>query len=263
MKTVLTIAGSDSSGVGGIQADIKTITSYGLYAMSAITSMTAQNTTGVYDIQESKPKFLARQIECVFDDIYPDAVKIGMVSNAELVDVIAEKLSHYKAKNIVLDTSIVSSGGRRLVGDQTERIILEELVPLATVILPSIPEAENMSGVKIDSIEDLGVAAGIISAKYNVQGIFFKDSHKITDKGDLLFENGKTTWIPGVYPQVEKVKGKGCALSAAITCGLAMGRSLTESVQMAKQYVTDAVSASLPLGKGGRPIDHMAGRFTV
>ncbi len=261
MKTVLTIAGSDSSGVGGIQADIKAITAFGLYGMSAITSMTAQNTTGVYDIQESKPKFLARQLECVFDDIYPDAVKVGMVSSAPLVDVIAEKLTQYKAKNIVLDTSIVSSGGRRLVGDQTERIILEELVPLATVILPSIPEAENMSGVTIDSIEDLGVAAGIISAKYGVKGIFFRNSHKITEKGDLLFENGKTTWIPGSYPCTDNVKGKSCALSAAITCGLASGKSLTESVRIAKAYAIESVKTSIEIGKGGNPVNHMAQGF--
>lgn len=182
MKTVLTIAGSDCGGAGGIQSDIKTITAHRLYATSAITAMTAQNTTGVYDIQESTTKFLGRQLDCIFEDIYPDAVKIGMVSNEELIEVIADKLKQYKAANIVLDTSIVSSSGRRMVGNKSEMIITNELFPLASLILPSISEAESLSGIKIDSIEDMGAAAGIISQKYGVKGIFFREGHKITEK---------------------------------------------------------------------------------
>lgn len=256
MKTVLTIAGSDCGGAGGIQADIKTITAHRLYATSAITSMTAQNTTGVYDIQESTLKFLGRQIDCVFEDIYPDAVKVGMVSNEKLIDVIAEKLAKYRVKNVVLDTNIVSNSGRRLIGNNAERIILQELFPLARLILPSIPEAETISGINIDSIEDMGAAAGIISQKYGVKGIFFKEGHRITEKGDMLFENGKISWIEGDYVGEGKSMGKGCALSAAIACNLANGDTLVESVRKAKKYVSKAVENSLELGKGRNPVNH-------
>ena len=257
MKTVLAIAGSDCGGAGGIQADIKTITAHGLYATSAITSMTAQNTTGVYDIQESTPKFLGRQLEAVFEDIFPDAVKIGMVSNDDLIDMIAEKIKHYHAKNVVLDTNIVSSSGRRLVGNMAERIILKELVPLAALIIPSIPEAEMMSGIKIDSIEDMGAAAGIISEKYGSKGIFFRDGHKITEKGDMLFDSGKIIWIPGSYEGDGRSMGKSCALSAAIACNLAKGYHLSDSIKKAKTYVKGAVDHSFSIGKGKNPVNHM------
>ncbi len=256
MKTVLTIAGSDCGGAGGIQADIKTITAHKLYATSVITSMTAQNTTGVYDIQESTPKFLGRQIDCVFQDIYPDAVKIGMVSSEELIEVIACKMEEYHVKNLVLDTNIVSNSGRALIGSKAERIILTRLFPMASLILPSIPEAETISGISIDSIEDMGAAAGIISQKYGVRGIFFREGHRITEKGDMLFENGKITWIEGIYKESTKSMGKGCALSAAAACNLAKGEILTESVRKAKQYAKMAAENSLELGKGKNPINH-------
>ena len=256
MKTVLTIAGSDCGGAGGIQADIKTITAHRLYATSVITSMTAQNTTGVYDIQESTPKFLGRQIDCVFEDIYPDAVKIGMVSNEELIEVIARKLEEYHVKNLVLDTNIVSNGGRALIGSKAERVILKKLFPLSAVILPSISEAETISGININSIEDMGAAAGIISQKYSVRGIFFKEGHRITEKGDMLFENGRITWIEGDYEENGKSMGKGCALSAAIACNLAKGDILSESVKKAKKYVSGAVENSLEIGKGRNPLNH-------
>ncbi len=256
MKTVLTIAGSDCGGAGGIQADIKTITAHKLYATSVITSMTAQNTTGVYDIQESTPKFLGRQIDCVFQDIYPDAVKIGMVSSEELIEVIACKMEEYQVKNLILDTNIVSNSGRALIGSKAERIILRKLFPMASLILPSIPEAETISGISIDSIEDMGAAAGIISQKYGVRGIFFREGHRITEKGDMLFENGKITWIEGGYKESAKSMGKGCALSAAVACNLAKGDILAESVRKAKQYAKMAAENSLELGKGKNPINH-------
>lgn len=257
MKTVLTIAGSDCGGAGGIQADIKTITAHNLYATSVITSMTAQNTTGVYDILESTPKFLGRQLECVFEDIVPDAVKIGMISNEELIDVVAEKLNQYKGRNIVLDTNIVSNSGRRLIGTMAEMIILKELVPLATVILPSIAEAETMSDIIIDSVENMCAAAGIISEKYGIKNIFFKEGHKISDKGDLVFENGRITWVEDDYSDGGGTMGKSCALSAAIACNLAKGYILTDSIKRAKKYVTAAVRENVNLGKGKNPINYM------
>lgn len=257
MKTVLTIAGSDCAGAGGIQSDIKTITAHNLYATSAITSMTAQNTTGVYDIQESVPKFLGRQLDCVFEDIYPDAVKVGMISNPELLDVVAEKLKQYNAENIVLDTSIVSSNGRHMIGPKAEMIIANDLFPMAALVVMSNAEAEYLSGITIDSIEDMGMAAGIISQKYAVRGILFKEGHKITEKGDLLFEEGKLFWLSGNYDGNDKVLGKGCVLSAAIACGLAEGKLLTDSVIAAKEYVSGAVGHRLNLGKGKNPLNHM------
>lgn len=256
MKTVLTIAGSDCGGAGGIQADIKTITAHRLYATSVITSMTAQNTTGVYDIQESTPKFLGRQIDCVFQDIYPDAVKIGMVSNEELIEVIARKLKEYHVKNLVLDTNIVSNGGRALIGSKAERIILMQLFPMASLILPSTSEAETISGISIDGIEDMGAAAGIISQKYGIKGIFFREGHRITEKGDMLFENGRISWIEGCYKDSSKSIGKGCALSAAVACNLAKGETLKESVRKAKQYTKMVSENSLELGSGRNPVNH-------
>lgn len=255
MKTVLTIAGSDCGGAGGIQSDIKTITAHKLYATSAITAMTAQNTTGVYDIQESTPKFLGRQIDCVFEDIRPDAVKIGMVSNEELIEVIADKLQQYEVENVVLDTNIVSNSGRRLIGNKAEFIITSQLFPLAALILPSIPEAELLSGITIDSVEDMGAAAGVISQKFDVKGIFFKEGHRITEKGDMLYENGKIFWLEGNYEGNKKTLGKGCALSAAVACNLAEGYSLQESVSRAKRYVAGAVKDCLRLGKGRNPLN--------
>ena len=257
MKHVLAIAGSDCCGAGGIQADIKTITAHQFYASSVITSMTAQNTTGVYDILESTPKFLGRQLDCVFEDMMPDAVKVGMVSNEKLVQVIADKFIQYQVSNIVLDTCMISSSGRQLVGVQTERILLSRLVPLATVILPNLAEAEYLSGVRIDCIENLGAAAGIISEKYQIKNIFLKEAHKITQKGDMLFENGRISWIDGVYEGSKDTFGKGCALSSAIACHLAEGESLYQSVVKAKKYVQEAVKHKVELGKGKHPLNHM------
>ena len=246
MKTVLTIAGSDCGGAGGIQSDIKTITAHRLYATSAITAMTAQNTTGVYDIQESTTKFLGRQLDCIFEDIYPDAVKIGMVSNEELIEVIADKLKQYKAANIVLDTSIVSSSGRRMVGNKSTSLLRARR---------RFSEAESLSGIKIDSIEDMGAAAGIISQKYGVKGIFFREGHKITEKGDMLFDDGKIFWLSDSCESEKRTLGKGCALSASAACHLAMGDSLYESVKEAKTYVNGAAMSCLELGKGRNPLN--------
>lgn len=262
MKSVLTIAGSDSGGAGGIQSDIKTITSHGMYATSAITAMTAQNTTGVYDIQESTTKFLARQIQCVFEDIVPDAVKIGMVSNPDFIEVIAEQMKAYRVGKIVLDTNIISGGGRRLVGNKAEMLIVQELFPLASVILPSMPEAELLSGIKIDSIEDMGAAAGIISAKYGVKSIFLKDGHRITSKGDLLFHEGKLHWIEDGITEQNGCMGKGCVLSASLACHLAEGYAMEEAVVRSKQYMLQTLQEPVGLGKGRKPVNNIKNHLT-
>nr|WP_295970314.1 bifunctional hydroxymethylpyrimidine kinase/phosphomethylpyrimidine kinase [uncultured Bacillus sp.] len=255
MKTVLTIAGSDCSGGAGIQADIKTITVHKLYAMSAITALTAQNTTGVYGIMDVTPEFLQNQLDCIFNDIYPDAVKIGMVSNAKLIEVIAEKLILMKAKNIVVDPVMVSTSGSRLLEEDAARTLIKRLIPLATVITPNIPEAEVLSGIKITSVEDMENAAVIIAKEYN-GAILMKGGHSLNDANDLLYWQGEKKWFYGERIQNPNTHGTGCTLSSAIASNLAKGLSLPESVKLAKDYISGALKANLNLGKGSGPLDH-------
>jgi hydroxymethylpyrimidine/phosphomethylpyrimidine kinase len=255
MKTVLTIAGSDCSGGAGIQADIKTITAHKLYAMSAITALTAQNTTGVYGIMDVTPEFLKNQLDCIFNDIYPDAVKIGMVSNAELIEVIAEKLALMKVKNIVVDPVMVSTSGSRLLEEEAAQTLINKLIPLATVITPNIPEAEELSGMEITSVEDMENAAAIIAKDYD-GAILMKGGHSLNDANDLLYWKGEKQWFYGERIDNPNTHGTGCTLSSAIASNLAIGLSLSESVQAAKDYISGALKANLNLGKGSGPLNH-------
>jgi hydroxymethylpyrimidine/phosphomethylpyrimidine kinase len=255
MKTVLTIAGSDCSGGAGIQADIKTITAHKLYAMSAITALTAQNTTGVYGIMDVTPEFLKNQLDCIFNDIYPDAVKIGMVSNAELIEVIAEKLALMKVKNIVVDPVMVSTSGSRLLEEEAAQTLINKLIPLATVITPNIPEAEELSGMEITSVEDMENAATIIAKDYD-GAILMKGGHSLNDANDLLYWKGEKQWFYGERIDNPNTHGTGCTLSSAIASNLAIGLSLSESVQAAKDYISGALKANLNLGKGSGPLNH-------
>lgn len=255
MKTVLTIAGSDCSGGAGIQADIKTITAHKLYAMSAITALTAQNTTGVYGIMDVTPEFLQNQLDCIFNDIYPDAVKIGMVSNAKLIEVIAEKLALMKVKNIVVDPVMVSTSGSRLLEEDAAQTLINKLIPLATVITPNIPEAEELSGIEITSVEDMENAAAIIAKDYD-GAILMKGGHSLNDANDLLYWKGEKQWFYGERIDNPNTHGTGCTLSSAIASNLAIGLSLSESVKSAKDYISGALKANLNLGKGSGPLDH-------
>jgi hydroxymethylpyrimidine/phosphomethylpyrimidine kinase len=255
MKTVLTIAGSDCSGGAGIQADIKTITAHKLYAMSAITALTAQNTTGVYGIMEVTPDFLANQLECIFSDIYPDAVKIGMVSSRSLIETIASKLIKEKAKNIVMDPVMVSTSGSKLLAEDAAVTLTQQLLPLATIITPNIPEAEVLSGMKITKVEDMITAAEKIARKYN-GAILIKGGHSLNDANDLLYQEGKVEWFYGERIDNLNTHGTGCTLSSAIASNLAMGHSLSESVRNAKKYISGALKSNLNLGKGSGPLDH-------
>ncbi|MGN0572470.1 MAG: bifunctional hydroxymethylpyrimidine kinase/phosphomethylpyrimidine kinase, partial [Acutalibacteraceae bacterium] len=196
MKTALTIAGSDSSGGAGIQADIKTMTVNGVFAMSAITALTAQNTTGVFDILEVPPKFLEEQIDAVFTDIYPDAVKIGMVSSAGLIGVIAEKLKEYKAEKVVVDPVMVATSGARLLKDDAVDALCNRLLPLAELVTPNIPEAEILSGIKINSGKDMEKAAEKIGQKYGCS-VLCKGGHSINDANDYLWYRGGGCWLEG------------------------------------------------------------------
>ncbi len=256
MKTALTIAGSDSSGGAGIQADIKTMTANGVYATSAITALTAQNTTGVYGILESTPEFLANQLDCVFTDIFPDAVKTGMVSSTALIAVIADKLRQYKARNIVVDPVMVATSGARLISEEAVDALKEKLLPLATLLTPNIPEAEVLSGMTISAPAGMERAARAISEQYGC-AVLCKGGHQISDADDLLWRNGAGVWFRGRRIQNSNTHGTGCTLSSAIAANLAKGYDLDRSVQRAKDYISGALAAMLDLGKGSGPMDHM------
>lgn len=256
MKKVLTIAGSDCSGGAGIQADIKTITVHNMYAMSAITALTAQNTTGVFGIMEATPDFVANQIDCIFKDIRPDAVKIGMVSNSEIIEVIADKLIEYKAENIVVDPVMVSTSGGKLLSDEAINTIKTKLLPIGTVITPNVPEAEVLCGFEIKTKDDM-IRAGEEINKNLSNACLVKGGHMVNDATDLLYANGNYEWFEAKRINNPNTHGTGCTLSSAIACNLADGKTLSESIQNAKRFIVGALKANLDLGKGSGPMNHM------
>ena len=253
MNTALTIAGSDSSGGAGIQADIKTMTANGVFAMSAITALTAQNTTGVTDIFETTPHFLAEQLDAVFTDIFPDAVKIGMVSSAALIETIAERLRFYEAKHIVVDPVMVATSGSKLLRDDAITALTEKLLPMAEVVTPNIPEAEILSGLTITDAAGMEAAAQKISEAYGC-AVLCKGGHKADD---LLWRDGCGKWFHGKRIANPNTHGTGCTLSSAIASNLAKGYDLTASVERAKAYISGCLSAMLDLGHGSGPMNHM------
>ena len=256
MKTALTIAGSDSSGGAGIQADIKTMTANGVFATCAVTALTAQNTTGVTDILESTPHFLAEQLDAVFTDIVPDAVKIGMVSSAELIAVIAEKLRQYGAERVVVDPVMVATSGAKLLRDDAIQALTSQLLPLATVLTPNIPEAEILSGLTITDAAGMEAAARTISQRYGC-AVLCKGGHQINDADDLLWRDGSGKWFRGRRIPNPNAHGTGCTLSSAIAANLAKGYDLDRSVERAKAYISGALAAMLDLGRGSGPMNHM------
>ena len=255
MKTALTIAGSDSCGGAGIQADIKTMMANGVYAMSVITAITAQNTTGVTAVHDVPEDNLIKQINAVFEDIFPDAVKIGMVSSEKIVNIIAERLKAYNAKNIVLDTVMVATSGARLATDSAVSALKEKLIPIATIITPNIPEAEILSEEKILSEEDMIRSAEKISKSYGV-AVLLKGGHSINDANDILFADGKYRIFKGKRIDNPNTHGTGCTLSSAVAANLAKGYGIEKSVELAKEYISDALSFMLDLGKGSGPMNH-------
>lgn len=263
MRTALSIAGSDSCGGAGIQADIKTMTMNGVYAMSVVTALTAQNTTGIRAILELSPEFLRQQIDAVFEDIFPDAVKIGMVPSAEMIRVVAERLKSYGAKNIIVDPVMVSTSGSRLMEDDAVSTLMGELLPLATLVTPNIPEAEILSGMPVSGKESMVRAARQISGTYGC-AILLKGGHSIDDANDLLFTDGECCWLEGRRIDNPNTHGTGCTLSSAIAANLAKGFGLAEAVKKSKDYISGAIAAKLDLGKGPGPLQHnfdLNGRF--
>lgn len=259
----LTIAGSDCSGGAGIQADIKTMLSLGVYASSIITSLTAQNTLGVKDIYDLPRHFLDEQFEAVFTDIVPDAVKIGMVSNKKIVEGIVENLKKYQPEQIVVDPVMVSTSGSLLLKEDAVNILVNELIPIASLITPNIPEASKLASIEIKNRDDMVKAAHIIDEFYHGKcnekrrpAILIKGGHSIEDANDLLLHEGKLTWFENERINNNNTHGTGCTLSSAIASYLSLGCSLEESIRNAKDYITNALKCDFDLGKGSGPLNH-------
>ena len=256
LKTALTIAGSDSGGGAGIQADIKTMTMNGVYASSAITALTAQNTTGVKSVKEVDEEFLKDQLDCVFTDIYPDAVKTGMIPNASLMKVIADALTFYKARNIVVDPVMVATSGASLMADTALDAMKKLIIPLATVITPNIPEAEALLCVRIESEKDMELAAVSLYETYGC-AVLVKGGHGINDASDYLYSDMGGKWYTSKRIDNPNTHGTGCTLSSAIAAFLAKGNGLDEAIGLAKDYLTGAIADGLDLGKGSGPLNHL------
>jgi hydroxymethylpyrimidine/phosphomethylpyrimidine kinase len=254
-KTVLTIAGSDCSGGAGIQADLKTMLAQGVYGMSVITALTAQNTLGVRGIMEVTPEFLGLQLDAVFEDIVPDAVKIGMLESAQLITVVADKLQQYHGKNIVVDPVMISTSGTLLLEETAVEVLEKKLFTMATLITPNIPEAEKMVGRRLDTVNTIEQAAEELSGRYGC-AVLIKGGHRGNGADDLLCHSGKLCWFQGERVDNSNTHGTGCTLSSAIASNLARGCELEEAVQAAKQYLTRTLAAGLDLGHGNGPLDH-------
>ncbi len=263
MKKVLTIAGSDSGGGAGIQADLKTMTMNGVFAMSAVTALTAQNTTGVQGIYKVTPEFLKLQIDSVFTDLRPDAVKIGMVSSSPLIEAIAERLETYGAEKIVVDPVMVATSGARLIAEEAVETLSRRLFPLAAVMTPNVPEAEVLWGRAIRNEAEMETAAEEIGRRFGC-AVLLKGGHSVNDANDLLFDGRKAQWFRGKRIRNDNTHGTGCTLSSAIAANLAKGFSLEEAVGRAKEYISGALSAMLDIGAGSGPMAHnfaLTGRF--
>ncbi|MCR5764098.1 MAG: bifunctional hydroxymethylpyrimidine kinase/phosphomethylpyrimidine kinase [Treponema sp.] len=256
MKTALSIAGSDSSGGAGIQADLKTFSALGVFGMTVITAVTAQNTMGVFSVQDIDCEIVKKQIDAVFTDIRPDSVKIGMTSSADLIFAIAERLEFYRASNIVLDPVMVSTSGSRLLNENAVCVLEEKLFPLASLITPNIPEAEVISGIKIESASEMEESAREINRKYGC-AVLLKGGHSINDANDCFFDGSKGLWLKGKRVNNPNTHGTGCTLSSAIAANLALGKSLYDSIKEAKSFVTGALESMLNLGQGSGPLNHM------
>ena len=255
MKKILSIAGSDSSGGAGIQADIKTIMAHDMYAMSAVTALTAQNTLGVKDVMEASPEFVEEEIDCIFEDIRPDAVKTGMVSNAGIIKAVVRKLKEYKAENIVVDPVMVSTSGCELIERNAMDVLINELLTIGTVITPNIPEAEKISGIKIEDRDDMVKAAEMISR--NISGvILIKGGHLLNEAADLMYCGGKEKWFVSERIDTKNTHGTGCTLSSAIACNLAAGKKPAQAIEDAKAYLTGALINDPGLGHGCGPVNH-------
>lgn len=256
VPSVVSIAGSDSSGGAGIQADIKTVEAFGLFAQTVVTALTVQNTLGVYGVFDADPSFVRAQIDAVFSDIRPDAVKIGMVSSPSIVESIAQGLAAHEARSIVLDPVMVSTSGAPLIGDRAREALVERLFPLASVITPNIPEAEVLCGMAVRTRDDMERAARMLK-KMTPGAVLVKGGHGVSGADDLLCCDDGLRWFEGRRIETSNTHGTGCTLSSAIACGLARGEGVAEAVEAAKRYVAGALESGFDIGKGSGPLDHM------
>lgn len=255
LKPVLTIAGSDSSGGAGIQADLKTMLANGVFGMSAVTALTAQNTQGVTDILEASPEFLKAEIDAVFTDIPPAAVKVGMVASVPLIRTIAACLREYRAEHVVVDPVMVATSGARLIAEDAVEALTEELFPLAEIITPNLPELEVLAGYEIKTADKAVEAAKAISEKFGC-AVLAKGGHAIGNADDYLVWDGGVRVFRGEHIDTKNTHGTGCTLSSAIASNLAKGAELSGAVEKAKAYVTGAIAAGLELGHGNGPLAH-------
>lgn len=257
IKKILTIAGSDSCGGAGIQADLKTITVLGGYGMSVLTALTAQNTTGVQDIMYVPVEFIEKQIDSVVSDIGVNALKTGMLPSSEVICTVAKKIIEHNLTNIVVDPVMLAKCGTSLMEMNAKEALIKELIPLATVITPNIPEAEELSGIRISCFDDMKNAAQIIFS-FGTKHVVIKGGHLPGDALDIMYD-GKDFYAQRARRiNTKDTHGTGCTYSAAIAVGLADGMSVLQAVKQAKQYITHAIRRSLPLGQGHGPMDHMA-----
>lgn len=255
MKTALTIAGSDCSGGAGIQADIKTMSALGVFAMSVIVSVVAENTARVISIEDVSPSVISDQIDAVFEDIRPDAVKIGMLSTPECMHAVASKLAEYRPSHVVIDPVMYAKNGSPLMQETSIDTLISTIIPLATVLTPNIPETEKISGISISDLDGMKEAARIISAM-GAGAVLVKGGHRVGNADDLLFDGKDFTVFPGNRIDTKNTHGTGCTLSSAIASYLALGESLVSAVGKAKEYVTGAIEHALELGRGNGPTDH-------
>ncbi len=255
MKTVLSIAGTDPTGGAGIQTDLKTIEAHGLYGMAAITVVIAQNTTGVFGMQAVSPELVAQQIDCVFEDIRPDAVKLGMLYSADIIHAVADRLRAHHAKNVVLDPVMISSSGHALSKPDVMQALQEEIFPLCTLVTPNLHETAAFCGRSVQTRADMEQAAQEIAAKTG-GGVLVKGGHLAGSADDLLYADGQMHWLPAPRIDNPNTHGTGCTLSSAIACNLAQGVSLLVSVKRAKRYLTACIQFGLDLGHGSGPLQH-------
>lgn len=255
MKKVLTIAGSDTCGGAGIQADLKTFSAHGVYGMSVITAVTAQNTQGVFAVQDILPDIIAKQIEAIFEDIEVDALKIGMVSVIDTIKTIAAKLKEYQAKNIVLDPVMISKSGFALLQPDAQEALIEYLLPLATIVTPNIPEAEAITGKDIRTLQEMKEAARVISS-LGPSYVLVKGGHLENQAIDILFDGQDFYEFEAPRLNTKNTHGTGCTLSASIASNLAKGTELVQAVEASKKYITTAIEHSLAIGKGVGPTHH-------
>ena len=256
MKVALTIAGSDSSGGAGIQADLKTFQAHGVFGMSAVTAVTVQNTQKVYDIQDMAPRIVYDQITCLFEDVKIHAVKIGMVSNVKLIEAVATALKAVDLPPVVLDPVMISKSGYRLLNQDAQNALVDHLFPLSTVITPNIYEAEALIGKKIKTIDDMKIAARDI-LKLNAKKVVVKGGHLRKARAtDVLYDGKEYKELQGHWVKTKNTHGTGCTFSSAIAANIALGKTYFDAVSLAKKYITGAIEHSLSIGKGYGPTHH-------